>query len=319
MSTDPKTLPDADPHTGNREIDPVTGYDTTGHDWGGIRELNTPFPKVALVALVLTVVYSVIAWILLPAWPLGRDYTRGLLGLDQQEMAEANLRDLTDLRADWLGRFEDPDFAALAEDPALMARAMPAANRIYQDNCSACHGRAGGGGPGYPVLTDAHWLWGGAPEEIAMTLQVGINAAHPETRWAQMPAFDWIEDDELSALSDYVAAMPSGEADPDSAAATLFAENCVACHGEGGVGGLMNGAPSLVDDAVIYGQDAETVMTTLLNGRQGVMPFWSERMSDAEINALSLYVSRLPDDGAADGAETAQASEAEGSPTEATQ
>ena len=70
---------------------------------------------------------------------------------------------------------------------------------------------------------------------------------------------------------------------------------------------------------MIYGQDAETVMTTLLNGRQGVMPFWSKRMSDAEINALSLYVSRLPDDGAADGAETAQASEAEGSPTEATQ
>ena len=87
MSTDPKTLPGADPHTGNREIDPVTGYDTTGHDWGGIRELNTPFPRIAGIALVLTVIYSVITWFLLPAWPMGRDYTRGLLGLDQQEMA----------------------------------------------------------------------------------------------------------------------------------------------------------------------------------------------------------------------------------------
>ncbi len=79
----------------------------------------------------------------------------------------------------------------------------------------------------------------------------------------------------------------------------------------------MNGAPSLVDDAVIYGQDPETVMTTLLNGRQGVMPYWSARLSDAEINALSLYVSRLPDDVAADGAETAQVSS--GTPAEATQ
>jgi len=317
MSTDPKGFEGADPHTGAREIDPVTGYDTTGHDWGGIKELNTPFPKVALIALAITFAYSVVAWILLPTWPLGRDYTSGLLGLDQQDMAVDNLRDLQALRAEWLARFDDPDFGALTNDPALMAIAMPAADRLYQDNCSACHGRDGGGGPGYPVLSDSHWLWGGAPEDIAMTLQVGINADHPETRWAQMPAFDWMEDDELSALSDYVAAMPPGEADPDSAAATLFAENCVACHGEGGVGGLMNGAPALVDDAVIYGQDAETVMTTLLNGRQGVMPYWSARMRDAEINALSLYVSRLPDDGAADGAETAQASS--GSPAEAGQ
>jgi len=309
MSNDPKTLPGADPHTGNREIDPVTGYDTTGHDWGGIKELNTPFPRIAGIALVLTVIYSVIAWILLPAWPLGRDYTRGILGLDQQEMAEGRLRDLAALREDWLGRFEDPDFAALSEDADLMAIAMPAADRLYQDNCSACHGRAGGGGPGYPVLHDAYWLWGGAPEDIALTLQVGINAGHPETRLAQMPAFDWMEADELSALSDYVAAMPSGEVDPDSAAATLFVENCAACHGENGAGGLMNGAPSLVDDPVIYGQDAETVMTTLMNGRQGLMPYWSDRLSDAEINALALYVSRLKEDRGAADAETVQASE----------
>lgn len=299
MSTDPKTLPGADPHTGNREIDPVTGYDTTGHDWGGIKELNTPFPKVALIALALTVVYSIIAWILLPTWPLGRDYTRGILGLDQQEMAVDNLRDVQALRAGWLTRFDDPDFVALADDAALMAVAMPAADRLYQDNCSACHGLTGGGGPGYPVLSDDHWLWGGVPEDIAMTLQVGINAQPPDTRWAQMPAFDWMEREELSALSNYVAAMPSGGTDPDSEAATLFAENCAACHGEDGAGGMMNGAPSLVDDAVIYGQDSETVKTTLLNGRQGVMPYWSNRLSDAEINALALYVARMSGDHAA--------------------
>lgn len=309
MSTDPKTLPGADPHTGNREIDPVTGYDTTGHDWGGIKELNTPFPKVALIALAITFAYSVIAWILLPAWPLGRDYTSGLLGLDQQDMAVDNLRDLQALRAEWLARFDEPDFGALTNDPALMAIAMPAADRLYQDNCSACHGRVGGGGPGYPVLHDDYWLWGGAPEDIAMTLQVGINAAHPETRWAQMPAFDWMDPEELSSLSDHVAAMPLGEADPDSDAATLFVENCAACHGDDGAGGLMNGAPSLVDDAVIYGQDSETVMTTLLNGRQGAMPYWSDRLSDTEINALALYVSRLPEDRGAADAETVQASE----------
>lgn len=298
MTTDPKALPGADPHTGNREIDPVTGYDTTGHDWGGIKELNTPFPKIALIALALTFAYSVVAWVLLPTWPLGADYTRGLLGLDQREMAEDQLRDLESRREGWLPRFEDPDFAVLAEDAAVMIAAMPAADRLYQDNCSACHGRDGGGGPGYPVLRDDRWLWGGVPEVIAQTLTVGINADHPDTRWAQMPAFDWMERAARRALAEHVAAMPSGEADPDSEAATLFADNCVSCHGEGGTGGLGNGAPSLVDDAVIYGQDADTVIETLRRGRQGVMPHWSDRLSKAEINALALYVARFSKDDA---------------------
>ena len=293
MSTDPKTLPGADPHTGNREIDPVTGYDTTGHDWGGIKELNTPFPRIALIALVLTVIYSVVTWFLLPAWPMGRDYTRGLLGLDQQEMAKDHLRDLAALRENWLGKFETPDFDALSDDPALMAAAMPAAERLYQDNCSACHGRNGSGGPGFPKLDDEYWLWGGSPEDIATTLLVGINATHPDTRWAQMPAFDWMEPNELSVLSNYVAALSTGDPDSDSNAALLFAENCASCHGEDGAGGLMNGAPALTDHAVIYGQGADKVLETLRGGRQGVMPYWSDRLTNAEINAIALYVARL--------------------------
>lgn len=293
MTTDPKALPGADPHTGNREIDPVTGYEATGHEWGGITELNTPFPKIALIALILTFAYSVVSWVLLPAWPLGNDYTRGLLGLDQREMAEESLRDLTERRESWLTRFENPDFAALSDDPALMSIAMPAADRLYRDNCSACHGRSGAGGPGFPVLNDDHWLWGGTPEEIARTLRVGINSDHPETNFAQMPAFDWMDRSQRLALSEYVAAMASGAHAPDGEVAALFSENCTVCHGEGGAGGLQNGAPSLIDEAMIYGQDVETVMKILSQGRQGLMPYWSGRLSDAEIKALALYVSRI--------------------------
>ncbi len=293
-TTDPKNLPGADPHTGQREVDPVTGYETTGHDWSGIKELNTPFPKIAAWALALTFVYSVVAWVLLPAWPVGRDYTPGLLGLDQGEMALDGLQAIDTRRNDWMARFDGmPDFAELQADAALGAQAMPAAERLFRDNCAACHGNAGGGGPGYPVLSDDHWLWGGDPQEIAVTLQVGINAAHPETRWAQMPAFDWMDRSDRQALSDYVAALPIGAADHDSAAATLFDENCAACHAERGAGGMLNGAPALVDEAVIYGQDADTVMDTLRLGRGGVMPHWSERLSDAEMNLLALYVAGL--------------------------
>jgi cytochrome c oxidase cbb3-type subunit 3 len=58
----------------------------------------------------------------------------------------------------------------------------------------------------------------------------------------------------------------------------------------------MNGAPSLTDETVIYGQDKESVMATLRNGRQGVMPHWSDRLSDAEINLLAVYIAGLGDE-----------------------
>lgn len=293
MITDPHALPGADPHTGNREVDPVTGYDTTGHDWGGIRELNTPFPRIALVFLGLAFAYSVLAWILLPAWPYGRDYTRGLLGLDQGEVALAAQERLAAGRAGWLAPFEAPDFAALAADEALMAQAMPAAHRLFSDNCAACHGADGAGGPGFPALSDATWLWSGAPEELAVTIRHGINADDDETRVAEMPAFDWIDRPGRQALAEHVAALRDGTADPAGPAAALFAENCASCHGEDGAGGLEVGAPSLTDGAVLYGQDAETVYRTLSRGRRGVMPAWAGRLSEAEINLLALYVSRL--------------------------
>lgn len=298
MSDDPRLNPkrgdeDIDRESGHREVDPFTGYDTTGHDWNGIRELNTPFPKIALWALILSVVYSVIAWVLLPAWPLWGDYTRGLLGLDQGEMAVERYQAISAEREDWMARFGEGDFAALKDDETLMLSAMPAAHRLFEDNCAACHGENGGGGPGFPVLHDDYWLWGGDPETVAETLHVGINTGSDDARFGQMPAFGWMERGERSALTDYVTALPQGNADPDSAGGMLFAENCAACHAEDGGGGMMNGAPSLTDDAVIYGQDRAAVLETLRNGRQGVMPAWSGRLSDAEINLLALYVSTL--------------------------
>jgi cytochrome c oxidase cbb3-type subunit 3 len=300
MSDDPRLNPDPDPdheidaHTGHLEVDPVTGYDTTGHDWNGIRELNTPFPRLAIWAMILTFVYSVITWILLPAWPYGKDFTRGLLGLDQSEMAVARYRALGADRSDWMARFEAGDFAAVQADDTLMLPAMTAADRLFQDNCAACHGADGGGGPGFPVLHDAYWLWGGDPETIAETLHVGINATGDDTRFAQMPTFDWLERSERSALADYVTALPQGNADATGIGGTLFEDNCSSCHAEGGVGGMENGAPALTDMAVIYGQDRASVLETLQNGRQGVMPAWSDRLTEAEINLLALYVANLP-------------------------
>ena len=66
------------------ERDPHTGYMTTGHDWNGIKELNTPVPRPVYFFLIVTALFSVVYWVLMPAWPLGVTYTKGLLGIDQR-------------------------------------------------------------------------------------------------------------------------------------------------------------------------------------------------------------------------------------------
>lgn len=282
------------------EIDPVTGHETTGHEWNGIRELNTPFPRIVLWALLLTFGYSVIAWVLLPSWPLGRDYTRGLLGLEQEQIAMAGYERLAAARADWMAPFASGDFAALGSNTALMAQAMPAAARLFADNCAACHGADGVGGPGFPNLQDGDWLWGGDPATIAVTLRHGINSTDPDTRFSEMPAFGrdgMLPREALLAVAGYVPALSSGGADPADPGAAIFADNCAVCHGENGIGGLAIGAPSLADGRWLHGSSPDAILTTMRDGRRGVMPAWNGRLSSAEINMLALYVAGLGQDG----------------------
>ena len=51
--------------------DPATGRVTTGHEWNGIEELDTPIPRVVIFFLTVTTLFAVVYWILMPAWPLG--------------------------------------------------------------------------------------------------------------------------------------------------------------------------------------------------------------------------------------------------------
>ena len=74
------------------ERDPYTGYMTTGHEWNGIKELNTPVPRPVYFFLIVTALFSVIYWVLMPTWPLGVTYTKGLLGIDQRNIVTESLK-----------------------------------------------------------------------------------------------------------------------------------------------------------------------------------------------------------------------------------
>ena len=69
----------------HNEIDAVTGTATTGHEWDGIRELNTPLPRWWLWLFYITIVWAIGYWIVYPAWPLLTSYTQGVLGWHSRE------------------------------------------------------------------------------------------------------------------------------------------------------------------------------------------------------------------------------------------
>jgi cytochrome c oxidase cbb3-type subunit 3 len=278
--------------------DSYTGYLTTGHEWNGITELNTPVPRAVYFFLTLAFLFSVGYWVLMPAWPLGDTYTKGLLGIDQRKVVAASLTAAATDRSAWSRKIAGEDYAAIQADPALMAVVRETGHTLFGNNCAACHGVDAKGGPGFPNLTTSSWLWGGKPEDIFNTIKVGINSAHKDSRSSQMPAFGRDQmlprGDVLKAASYVYSLSHPGTKDLDpknvEAGKAIFAANCVACHGENAKGNAELGAPDLTDKSWIYGGDLETIDATIWGGRQGHMPTWEGRLSDLDRKILTLYL-----------------------------
>ncbi|WP_295811584.1 cytochrome-c oxidase, cbb3-type subunit III [uncultured Nitratireductor sp.] len=284
------------------ERDPFTGRETTGHEWNGIKELDTPIPRGVLMFLIVTHVWAIFWWFLVPTWPLGVTYTKGLLGIDQRTTVEAQVEDGQQQRAPWTERLASEPYDAILSDEALMQTVRDTGRQLFGDNCAACHGRDGRGRANYPDLTDDDWLWGGGPELIEQTMRVGINTTHPESRIAQMPAFgrdQMLDREQVRSVSAYVYSLTRTDystpenLDRINAGREVFASTCAACHGETAEGDMEVGAPNLTDAHWVYGGDLETIIASVHGGRQGHMPSWDERLNTAEIRTLAVYVHDL--------------------------
>ena len=278
-----------------KERDPYTGVPTTGHEWNGIKELSTPVPKAVWFFLIVTALFSLGYWVLMPAWPTGLSYTKGLLGIDQRDVVRADLVAAAEERTAWAKRVEAEDYAAIQADPTLLRFVRQSGRALFGDNCAVCHGTNAKGGPGFPSLVGRTWLWGGTPEAIAETIRVGVNSGHEAARSSQMMAFgrDRVLDrDAVREVVNYVRSLPPGAptAAPSETGRRVFAENCVACHGENAKGRLDMGAPDLTDDFWLYGGDVQSIYASVYSGRQGQMPSWEGRLSALDRKLLTLYL-----------------------------
>ncbi len=277
------------------EKDALTGTETTGHEWDGIKELNTPLPKWWLYTFIVTVVWAIGYWVVYPAWPSLSNYTKGVMGYSSRAALDADMAALKQSRAAWLDRFEGAAIEDLAADRQLLNYAMAGGKFIFSENCAACHGAGGAGAPGYPVLADDDWLWGGSPEAIETTIRFGIRSGHDDARFNEMPRFgadEILSAGEMDKVADYVLSL-SGQGGGAAAGKAIFVEQCGSCHGEGGGGLHELGGPNLTDGIWLYGGGRDAILAQINDPRNGVMPAWVGRLDGVSIKLVALYVHSL--------------------------
>jgi cytochrome c oxidase cbb3-type subunit 3 len=274
--------------------------DTTGHSWDGIQEFNHPLPRWWLWTFYLCIIWGVGYVVLYPAWPGINSATPGLLGFSTRAEVAEDISAVETANAQINTELAQVELASLSENEELLNYATQKGAAVFRTWCSQCHGSGAAGvqASGYPNLLDDDWLWGGDIESIHQTIAYGIrNEDYADTRWSQMPAYGEIfSDEETASVVNYVQTLSGGTPNDASLVAAgeeLYLDNCAACHMEDGSGDPWQGAPALNDQIWLYGGDYETLTYTVVNARFGIMPGWEDRLSEAQINAVSAYVHGL--------------------------
>lgn len=281
----------------DEHIDEISGVSTTGHEWDGIRELNNPLPRWWVITFYATIVWAIGYTIAYPAWPLLHSATSGVLGYSSRNEVKGELAAAETAKAQYVSAVGSKTVSEIAADDTLREFAVAAGGAAFKVNCVQCHGSGAQGSKGFPNLNDDDWLWGGKAEQIQQTITHGIRfASDPDTRLSEMPAFgDIITNDQIAQVSAYVASLSGKVADPSliEPGAKVFAENCVACHGDNAKGNKELGGPDLTDAIWLYGSGEAAIAAQVRAPKMGVMPAWGARLGETKVKELAVYVHSL--------------------------
>jgi cytochrome c oxidase cbb3-type subunit 3 len=295
---------------------------TTGHVWDDdLQELTNPLPRWWLWTFYLTVIFSVVYWLMYPAWPIGKSYTKGVEGLNtikytvttkdgKQVEKETHWNMRSKLLAEtneaearqkvWFDKVAATPYEDLAKDAELMQFVNSAGKTLFSDNCAPCHQSGGQGKITFsPNLNDDYWMYGGTYEKIHETINGGRVGFMPARGMAGN-----LTDEQITNVANYVLSL-SGEPH-DATAATagnaIFHNEggCIACHGPDAKGIEAMGSANLTDKIWLWpnvpGQaDAagklEEVRKVIAGGlNRGVMPAWGTRLKPEQIKLLTVYV-----------------------------
>lgn len=282
-----------------REVDDLSGTQTTGHEWDGIKELDTPLPRWWLWTLYATIVFSIGYVIYYPAFPLLTTSSAGISGITARGQLQKEIARVEEARAKTIEQIRTTPLAQIAADENLRRYAIAGGKSLFKVHCSQCHGSGAQGAPGYPNLNDDDWLWGGDLKAIYQTIAHGVrNTDNSEARISEMPAFGRdgiLERADIGAVTEYVLKLSRLDHDAQLAekGARVYADNCASCHGDEGKGNREFGAPNLVDALSLYGITRDLVTRQIQSPRHGVMPGWLKRLGEARVKQLAIYVHSL--------------------------
>ena len=260
--------------------------ETTGHNFDGIEERNTPLPRWWLICFWATLVFAVIYLALYP----GLGAYQGLLGWSSHQQWQEEVEFVEKQTAPLFQQYAAVPADELANHPEVMQLGA----RLYANNCAVCHGSDARGAKGYPNLTDDAWLYGGTVDAIKATLVNGRNGMMPP-----MVAAVGGTDDAVSDVALYVASLSRPEVAEEAGNAEAIARGqqkfamCAACHGQDAKGNTLMGAPNLADDIWLYGGSIADIEYAIRNGRSGMMPAQKDLLSEEQIHVLTAYVYSL--------------------------
>jgi cytochrome c oxidase cbb3-type subunit III len=254
---------------------------TTGHVWDeDLRELNNPLPRWWMWLFVLTVVF---AFAYLALYP-GLGTFKGQLNWSSSGQYSNEQAKAANAMAPLYARFASMKEPELAAD----AQAMGIGERLFLNNCAACHGSDARGSKGFPNLTDSDWLWGGSFETIQQSITQGRNGVMPPMAAALGSS------DDVRNVANYVLRL-SGSPHNNLAAEIGRGKFtvCAACHGADGKGNVALGAPNLTDKVWLHGWGEAAIVAMINNGKNNLMPAQAERLTPEQIRVLAAYVWKL--------------------------
>jgi cytochrome c oxidase cbb3-type subunit 3 len=281
----------------DKHVDELSGVETTGHDWDGIRELNNPMPRWWVWTFCATIIWAIGYAVAFPSIPLISEATRGVLGYSSRAGFSADVEKAKVAQNVYIEQITARSVTEIDADATLRQFAIAGGASAFKVNCATCHGSGAAGGPGFPNLNDDDWLWGGDLESIYQTISHGIRYdADNDTHVSEMPPFaEVLDSQQIRAVAAYVFSLTGQPRDPSlvEAGRQVFADNCAACHGDDARGKRDMGAPDLADAIWLKGQGEEAIARQVAAPKHGVMPAWAGRLGETTVKELTVFVHSL--------------------------
>lgn len=255
--------------------------EVTGHVWDEtLQEYSNPLPNWWRWMFYITVFFALAYLVLYP----GLGNMAGSFGWTARGQYEAEMKAAEQTYGPKFNQFLKQDVMTVAANPE--AREMGA--RLFQTYCAQCHGGDAGGQPAFPNLKDGDWLWGGTPDKIKETINIGrMGIMTPMGTKPDMTA-EQVKD--VVAYVRSLSGLDSKSGGNVEKGKELYPQACAACHQPDGKGLQAAGYPNLTDKVWLYGSREETMIETVTKGRQNQMPAFGEFLGEAKVHLLTAYV-----------------------------